>query len=99
MLSLKFTFEDISSIIKTRKEKRIDLNTPIFNYKDYDPVDLCSLLYKNSVLMVGYGKFRKQNFIRLVIINAQNTIKEIENFFSTLEDFCKKNNNKIKRKN
>ena len=49
--------------------------------------------------MVGYGKFREQNFIRLVTINAQNTIKEIENFFSTLEDFCEKNNNKIKRKN
>lgn len=70
-----------------------------FNYKDYDPVDLCSLLYKNSILMVGYGKFREQNFIRLVTINAQNTIKEIEKFFSTLEDFCEKNNNKIKRKN
>ena len=69
-----------------------------FNYKDYDPVDLCSLLYKNSVLMVGYGKFREQNFIRLVTINAQNTIKEIEKFFSTLEDFCEKNNNKIKKK-
>jgi len=70
-----------------------------FNYKDYDPVDLCSLLYKNSVLMVGYGKFRKQDFIRLVTVNAQNTIKEIESFFRTLEDFCEKNNNKIKRKN
>mgnify|MGYP001166857593 FL=1 len=69
-----------------------------FNYKDYDPVDLCSLLYKNSVLMVGYGKFREQKFIRLVTINAQNTIKEIKHFFKILEDFCKKNKHKIKRK-
>ena len=49
--------------------------------------------------MVGYGKFRQQDFIRLVTINAQNTIKEIEKFFKTLEDFCEKNNNKIKRIN
>ena len=69
-----------------------------FNYKDYDPVDLCSLLYKNSVLMIGYGKFREQEFIRLVTINAQNTIKEIKHFFKILEDFCEKNKHKIKKK-
>jgi len=51
MLSLKFTFEDISSIIKTRKEKKIDLNTPIFNYKDYEDFD-SRLLQKTPLVTI-----------------------------------------------
>ena len=34
-----------------------------FNYKDYDPRDLCTKLYKYSKIMVGFGQF--QNFFSL----------------------------------
>ena len=64
-----------------------------FNYQDIDPQDLCSKLYKNNVLLVGYGQFKNQKFIRLVIVNIQNNEKEILNFFKNVEDFVKRNKN------
>tara|TARA_B100000902_G_scaffold32403_2_gene38779 strand:- start:363 stop:1757 length:1395 start_codon:yes stop_codon:yes gene_type:complete len=68
-----------------------------FNYKDYDPIDLCTKLYEYNTIMVGFGSFKKKNFIRLVIVNSENTTKDIDNFFSTLEAFCIQNNNKINK--
>ena len=64
-----------------------------FNYQDIDPQDLCSKLYKNNVLLVGYGQFKNQKFIRLVIVNIQNNEEEILNFFKNIEDFVKRNKN------
>ena len=64
-----------------------------FNYQDIDPKDLCSKLYKNDVLLVGYGQFKNQKFIRLVIVNIQNNEEEILNFFKNVEDFVKRNKN------
>ena len=64
-----------------------------FNYQDIDPKDLCSKLYKNNVLLVGYGQFKNQKFIRLVIVNIQNNEEEILNFFKNVEDFVKRNKN------
>jgi len=64
-----------------------------FNYQDIDPQDLCSKLYKNNVLLVGYGQFKNQKFIRLVIVNIQNNEEEILNFFKNVEDFVKRNKN------
>ncbi|MDG2455765.1 MAG: pyridoxal-dependent decarboxylase, partial [Bacteroidia bacterium] len=56
-----------------------------FNYKNIDPKELCTKLYEDGNLMVGYGKFREQEFVRLVTINATNGKEEIERFFYVLE--------------
>lgn len=56
-----------------------------FNYKDIDPKELCTKLYEEGNLMVGYGKFRGQEFVRLVTINATNSKDDILRFFAALE--------------
>lgn len=58
-----------------------------FNYKNIDPVTLCTALYEHQATVVGFGSFKKSTFIRLVTINANNTKKDILNFFKVLEDF------------
>ncbi|MDC1431014.1 cysteine synthase, partial [Bacteroidia bacterium] len=57
-----------------------------FNYKGIDPKDLCTKLYEDGDLMVGYGKFGDTEFVRLVTINATNSKEEILNFFKALEE-------------
>ena len=64
-----------------------------FNYKDYDPINLCTELYKNSKLMVGYGIFNDVVFIRLVIVNGNNTEEDILNIFKIIEEFTSSNFN------
>jgi sulfinoalanine decarboxylase/sulfinoalanine decarboxylase/aspartate 1-decarboxylase len=56
-----------------------------FNYKDIDPKDLCTKLYEDGSLMVGYGQFNDQEFVRLITINATNTKEDILKFFEALE--------------
>jgi sulfinoalanine decarboxylase/sulfinoalanine decarboxylase/aspartate 1-decarboxylase len=58
-----------------------------FNYKGIPARTLCTLLYEKSELLVGYGSFNGEEFIRLVTINAQNESADIINFFQTLEGF------------
>lgn len=58
-----------------------------FNYKDIPARDICTALYEHSELMVGYGQFREDEFIRFVTVNAQNEDEDIIQFFKTLEDF------------
>lgn len=62
-----------------------------FNYKDIPARELCTQLYKKSQLLVGYGMFEGEEFIRLVTINAQNEKEDIIHFFSTLENFVSEN--------
>lgn len=62
-----------------------------FNYKGISARKICALLYEDEQLMVGYGAFRGNEFIRLVTINAQNTKEDILNFFSILENFVEEN--------
>ena len=69
-----------------------------FNYKNFDPEDLCTKLYQHNKLMVGFGYFHKQGFVRLVTINGENTNKNILNFFKVLEDFVSQNAGLIKRR-
>lgn len=61
-----------------------------FNYKGIPADELCTRLYEDSTLMVGYGSFKGTEFIRLVTVNAQNTKEDIMNFFKTLEAFVEK---------
>ncbi len=56
-----------------------------FNYKDIPANELCTALYENSELMVGFGKFNNQEFVRMVTINSVLEKEDIFNFFKTLE--------------
>ncbi|MBR9846891.1 MAG: PLP-dependent decarboxylase [Algicola sp.] len=58
-----------------------------FNYKGISAKVLCTKLYEHSKLMVGYGTFREDTFVRMVTINTQLEEKDIISFFKTLEDF------------
>lgn len=62
-----------------------------FNYKNIPAEKICTKLYEHSELLVGYGTFREDTFIRLVTINAQNEKKDIINFFEVLEKFVDEN--------
>ncbi len=62
-----------------------------FNYKNVDPKDLCNSLYKDGELMVGYGSFNNETFVRLVTINSGNSEEDILNFFKVLESYEEEN--------
>ena len=62
-----------------------------FNYKNFDPIDLCTQLYNKNKLMVGYGNHKENNFVRLVTINRENSEEDILNFFKVIEDFAENN--------
>ncbi len=62
-----------------------------FNYKGIPARDICTLLYEHSKLLVGYGSFDGDEFIRLITINAQNEHQDILNFFQTMEQFVAEN--------
>jgi sulfinoalanine decarboxylase/sulfinoalanine decarboxylase/aspartate 1-decarboxylase len=61
-----------------------------FNYKDVDPMALCTALYEQQITVVGFGAFNDVTFIRLVTINANNEKQDILNFFNLLEVFVDK---------
>jgi sulfinoalanine decarboxylase len=69
-----------------------------FNYKNIDPITLCSALYENQVTVVGFGAFENDTFIRLVTINANNEKVDLLNFFKVLEEFVEKTPNLTKVK-
>ena len=58
-----------------------------FNYKGIPARKICTALYEHSRLLVGYGTFGDNEFIRLVTVNAENTREDILAFFKTLEEF------------
>nr|WP_321245736.1 aminotransferase class V-fold PLP-dependent enzyme [uncultured Psychroserpens sp.] len=58
-----------------------------FNYKNISANKLCTALYEDSQLMVGYGNFKNQEFVRMVTINSLLQEKDIINFFTTIEEF------------
>lgn len=64
-----------------------------FNYKDIDPMTLCTALYENQITVVGFGSFEEDTFIRLVTINANNSKSDILNFFKVLEEYAQKEPN------
>ncbi len=68
-----------------------------FNYKDFEAKDLCTKLYEKNKLMVGFGSFHNNTFVRLVTINGENLVTDILNFFKVLEEFAEQNSDLIKR--
>lgn len=64
-----------------------------FNYRDIDPMTLCTALYEHQITVVGFGSFEEDTFVRLVTINANNEAEDILNFFKVLEEFGEKTPN------
>ena len=62
-----------------------------FNYKNIDPVKLCTALYEHQITVVGFGSFNEDTFVRLVTINATNTKEDLLNFFRVMEEFVSNN--------
>lgn len=62
-----------------------------FNYKGIPARDICTLLFEHSKMMVGYGSYGDDEFIRLITINAQNDHQDILNFFKVMEQFVEEN--------
>lgn len=58
-----------------------------FNYKNMCPKQLCTDLYEDAQLMVGFGNFKGQDFVRMVTINTLLEAEDIINFFKTIESF------------
>ncbi|TXD81833.1 aminotransferase class V-fold PLP-dependent enzyme [Subsaximicrobium wynnwilliamsii] len=58
-----------------------------FNYKDIPAKTLCTQLYEQAALMVGFGKFKEQEFVRLVTINSLIQEQDMIAFFKTIEAF------------
>jgi sulfinoalanine decarboxylase/sulfinoalanine decarboxylase/aspartate 1-decarboxylase len=56
-----------------------------FNYKGIDAEELCTRLYEKNKLLVGYGSFGGNKFVRFVTINANNSKEDILHFFELLE--------------
>ncbi|MDA9656174.1 aminotransferase class V-fold PLP-dependent enzyme, partial [Flavobacteriales bacterium] len=97
----QFTLADYArSYVRGSKDYKLysfdDSLSICFNYKSYDPEDLCTKLYDLNRLMIGFGFFGKQSFIRLVIINSSNSEKEIFNFFKIIEEFTLEHHKSIK---
>ncbi|QNR23872.1 pyridoxal phosphate-dependent decarboxylase family protein [Croceimicrobium hydrocarbonivorans] len=61
-----------------------------FNYKDIPADLLCNQLYEAGELMVGYGQFHGNEFVRLVTVNAGNEKSDIDLFFQKMEAFADK---------
>ena len=62
-----------------------------FNYKNISPKKLCTLLYEKAEIMVGFGAFQGERFVRFVTINSENTAADILNFFKKMEQFVEEN--------
>lgn len=58
-----------------------------FNYKGISAKTLCTELYVNSEILVGFGAFKNDEFVRLVTINTSLKEADILNFFKKLEAF------------
>jgi sulfinoalanine decarboxylase/sulfinoalanine decarboxylase/aspartate 1-decarboxylase len=62
-----------------------------FNYKGIPAEQLCTLLYEHEELLVGFGSFNEDTFVRLITINTNNSEEDMVNFFTTLEEFVASN--------
>ena len=61
-----------------------------FNYKDIPAKELCTGLYEDAQLMVGFGSFRNKEFVRMVTINSILDTEDVFGFFKTLESYVEK---------
>lgn len=92
IVNLQFFLADVARrYIKSNTDYTLysfdDSISVCFNYKGISAKTLCTKLYEHSKLMVGYGTFRDDTFVRLVTINTQVEENDIISFFKTLEEF------------
>jgi glutamate/tyrosine decarboxylase-like PLP-dependent enzyme len=92
----QFEMADIArTYIKNHKDYTLysfdDSISVCFNYKGIPANKLCTALYENSELMVGFGKFDNQEFVRMVTINTLLEKEDILAFFEALEAFVSHN--------
>lgn len=77
--------------IKNNKDYKLysfdDSISVCFNYKDIDPKKLCTALYEDAKLMVGFGSYKNEQFVRMVTINSVLEKTDIIAFFETLETY------------
>lgn len=66
-----------------------------FNYKNIPAEKLCTALYQHAELMVGFGTFKSDEFVRFVTINADNQKEDIIHFFKTLEHFVEQHQHEL----
>lgn len=59
-----------------------------FNYKNIPAEKICQKLYDEGQIMVGYGKFKSNTFVRLVSVNSNNEEQDFLNFFRKLESLA-----------
>ncbi len=59
-----------------------------FNYKEVDPEKICTLLNTKAKLMIGHGRFKENKFIRLIMVNSNNSKAEVDHFFKTFESIA-----------
>lgn len=58
-----------------------------FTYKNIDSKDLCTRLYEQSEALVSFGIYAEKTFVRLVIVNSENSEDDLLNFFNIIEKF------------
>lgn len=61
-----------------------------FNYKGIPAEEICNRLYEEGEIMVGFGRFREDVFIRLVTVNFGLEKANILQFFKHMEDCVEK---------
>ncbi len=96
MVNKQFTLADQArSYIKNHPDYTLhsydDSISVCFNYKNIPAQHLCTALYENGTVLVGFGNFKELEFVRLVTINSSLEAEDIEVFFNTLESFVAQN--------
>ena len=66
-----------------------------FNYKDFDPEDLCAKLYESNTLMIGFGNFQNKKLFLGIPMIWKKSLKKL--IFSTIKLFLQKAGILIKR--
>jgi sulfinoalanine decarboxylase len=78
--------------VKNHKDYRLysfeESTAVCFNYKDIPPDKICNALSENGKLMVGYGSFKEDTFVRFVTVNSCLTEGDIIKFFERFEKFA-----------
>jgi selenocysteine lyase/cysteine desulfurase len=46
--------------------------------------EICDILDKESIIKVGHGNFKGENYIRLVCVNPELTFEDIDYFFENV---------------
>lgn len=62
--------------------------TVCFNYKGISARELCNSLYQEGEIMVGFGRFREKEFVRLVAVNFELKEEDYSRFFEQMEAFA-----------